>query len=285
MIFWERTNAGGGKPICTTVYCFNPEAGETDTISTFTHTESMDLGGYYYAPLTSYGFLSTYTYNSGRYHFSEDFSKMAMKKVLSSNEEVHAGWIDASGNFFDVTEALGLQSKSDFDTPAKIYAAGFSDGYFSYYDASSDTYHYVPVDNVTPVAVQEGDLASLSGIPTNSKFAPRDITSWIDETHCIINCSYTRNGVGQWMDSVIFDTENQTTTKYVPGDSRLSWNGVVSPDGTKIAFTSAPFAYGAHNSNDIYVIPVGGGDPVKIDNHSFNLGYCLSGPCQLIDWR
>lgn len=62
-----------------------------------------------------------------------------LDKVFSSNSEVHAGWIDADGNFFDVIEALGLQSKSDFDEPVKYYAAGFADGHFCYYDKTTET--------------------------------------------------------------------------------------------------------------------------------------------------
>lgn len=160
-------------------------------------------------------------------------------------------------------EALGLKSKSDFDEPVKCYAAGFTDGCFCYYDKLTETYYHVPVDNITPPAVQIGKPSKLDSIPESRQFSARDVTSWIDATHCLINYSYTRSGVGDWVDSVIFDVESQATTEYVPGDSRLSWNGVVNPDGTQIAFMSAPFSYGVSDSNDIYIIPVGGGDSVN----------------------
>lgn len=252
LILWEQTNPGeGGNPIHTTVYTLDPETGETATVSSFTYKEGTDLGGYYLSA-GKYGLLSAYTYGSGQYRFSDDFSKLAIDKVVSSNSEVHAGWIDLDGNFFDVTEALGLQSKSDFDEPVKYYVAGFSDNYFCYYDKLAEAYYYVPVDDVAPATVQAGKPSNLDSVPESRQFAPRDVTSWIDDTHCLINNSYTRQGVGDWVDSVILDTESQTTTGYVPGNSRVSWNGVVNPDGTRIAFMSAPFSYGVNDSNDIY---------------------------------
>lgn len=278
LIVWEQTNPGVvGSSVGNTVYCLNPETGETTTISNLTYQNGVDLGGYYLTA-ARYGFL-------GGYCFSDDYSKLMLDKVFSSNSEVHAGWVDADGNFFDVIEALGLQSKSDFDEPVKYYAAGFADGHFCYYDKTTETYYYVPVDNISSSTVQVGKFSNLDKIPESRQFSARNVTSWIDDTHCIVNNSYKRQGVGDWVDSVIFDTDTQTTTEYVPGDSRMSWNGVISPDETQIAFMSAPFSYGVNDSIDIYIIPTNGGDPVKVGGHSLQLGYYQNGPCQLIGWR
>ena len=67
----------------------------------------------------------------------------------------------------------------------------------------------------------------------------------------------------------------------------MNWNGVVSPDGTEIAFLSMVVDNFGNptGSVDLYTIPVNGGDPVKIDNHPFEFGRYRAGPCQLIDWR
>ena len=285
LILWELLNPGGvGDPVSITVYCLNPGGGEAAIVSSFSYTEGLDLGGYY-CTAAKYGLLSTFAYGSGHYRFSDDFDKMAIDAVFDGSSEVHAGWIDTEGNFFDVTEALGLQSKSDFDDPVKIYAAGFYDGYFCYYNKLDEAYYHIPTDNINQSAILSGQPGNFSNVPREREFTSCDVTDWIDETHCLVNYTRTRSGVGEWTDNVIFDTESQATTSYVPGDSRLSWNGVVSPDGTKIAFMSAPHSFGADGVSNIYFIPIAGGEPVKLENCSLQLGYRLNGPCQLIDWR
>lgn len=93
------------------------------------------------------------------------------------------------------------------------------------------------------------------------------------------------------IDSFIVDTAAQNVTEYIPGNSRNNWNGILSPDGTKIAFMSAPrgiYSPAYFPETDIYIIPIEGGDPVKVTGHSFSLGreaYAEhTKTCVLIDW-
>lgn len=105
------------------IYCFNPETGSESLVSRFTLWTSSDE----YSP-SSYRLRGIVD----RTAFSSDYGKMACTKYFTNNGETHAGWLDTEGNFFDVTEALGLQSKSDFDDPVPYWAAGFQDGFFGY---------------------------------------------------------------------------------------------------------------------------------------------------------
>ena len=85
--------------------------------------------------------------------------------------------------------------------------------------------------------------------------------------------------------------ETGEETVYVPGTSRMSWNGVLSPDGSQVAFMSRP-----KNGTeiDIYTMPLGGGDPVKVSTDGFSLSYwkeCENGydydgqVTMLVGWR
>ena len=261
----------------TTVYCLDLETGEKSAISRFDYIDSTLQG--------NSGDTEKYEYRSAGIslasEFSDDFSLLAKSKYCAERGEWHAGWIDTSGNFFDVTEALGQQAKSDFDPAVDYRARGFSNGCFEFSKGAFDCdYFYVPLDNIVPEAVKEGTLFSVDGLFEKrqgglyfGEFRASDITSWIDDTHCIINRFYKKDYTG-WIDSVILDTENLTTTSYVPGDSTSNWNGVVSPDGTKIAFMAcrgaAPSIYDDKNI-DVYIIPIEGGDPVKVTDHPYNL--------------
>ena len=72
---------------------------------------------------------------------------------------------DVDGVFFDVTEALELQPQSDFADPVHYTAIGFTeDNCFAYYSTTDNvyerTYYIVPLDNLAPEAIQEGNPLS-----------------------------------------------------------------------------------------------------------------------------
>ena len=48
--------------------------------------------------------------------FTPDFSKISVTRVATSNQSMHAGWMDKDGNFFDVTAAVGEAEASDLKT-------------------------------------------------------------------------------------------------------------------------------------------------------------------------
>lgn len=68
---------------------------------------------------------------------------------------------------------------------------------------------------------------------------------------------------------MIFDIVNQTPTEYIPGESRYNWDGRISPDGTQIAFVSTPMK--GNESPDIFIIPISGGEPVRVVERDFML--------------
>lgn len=61
--------------------------------------------------------------------------------------------------------------------------------------------------------------------------------------------------------SVDPNKETGADTPLISNETRTSWSGIVSPNGKSVAFLSAPI-----NDGDaaLYVVPINGGDPVKI---------------------
>ena len=62
---------------------------------------------------------------------------------------------------------------------------------------------------------------------------------------------------------MIVEAGTEEVEEYIPGESRFNWNGVVSSDGTQIAFLSTPRQ--GTGSPQLYVMPTNGGDPVAVD--------------------
>lgn len=59
------------------------------------------------------------------------------------------------------------------------------------------------------------------------------------------------------------DADSTEKTEIVPGSETESWNGVVSPDGTEVAFIAYP---DGSPRNNIYRMPISGGEPTPIPN-------------------
>lgn len=271
------------------------DAGNFQTISKFTvgniHGEST-VSGSYVTPEGSGNVIGGGYYATRREWFDDDYDRMAITWMDSASAEVHAGWLDVDGEFFDVTVALGLEAKSDFDSPTKHNAIGFSeDGYFVYKSLVGDgpnafwEFYHVPLDNLFVGAVESGIWLPGAGEDFQSqnrglRFSDYDSGSGRLLLNTSASVSHLCSGT---------DDAGET---YVPGDSRLSWNGVFSPDGASVAFMSKPNKGGAV---DIYTMPLSGGDPVKINTDNIDLaipedcikGYYASGvPCSmLISWE
>ena len=228
-------------------------------------------------------------YTTRREWFDDDFDRMAANHRDMASGECHAGWLNTDGDFFNVTEALGLEAKSDFDPPTVHCAIGFSeDGYFVYkslVENESDThweFYHVPLDNLTAEAVETGVYLPGDGetyTKSGSGFSDYDSGSGKYLLNTTDNISYLCDAGG----------ENQQT--YVPGTNRLSWNGVFSADGLSIAFMSQSKNGGAV---DIYTMPLVGGDPIKTpieftlaSQSEGEKGYYAGGaPCSmLIGWE
>ena len=237
-----------------TIFSIDPESGEQRVITSLTFPANSED--------TLYLLPSDYYYSSAKQWVSDDFSKVAATLLIVSTGEHHAGWFTANGRFFDVTVALGLESKNDFSSPVHYYALGFINDCFVYCidDGESDpTYYSVPIDNVTGEAVVTTN-ALYDAMPTHEY--EYMLTDWIDDTRCLIDQGY-ESYRDRKTDSFIYDCATGEMTKYVPGDARYSWNGVASPDGTTIAFLSS--AREGKNPPSLYTVELGSDSPVQIE--------------------
>lgn len=192
--------------------------------------------------------------------FSPDFSKMVATRARVSDRSMHCGWIDQSGEFFDVTEALGEAEASDFDDPVHYHAIGFMDNGATFvYEEVSDTnngywfdtlgYYAVSVENIESNTPWELDPSSTYLHDGDSwkwlgDYRPSD---WTDETHFYTDTGSKKNPC------VIVDIAAQTMSEFLPGETRRNWSVVASPDGQQIAFMSRSES-GPSNSAELYVM-------------------------------
>ena len=190
-----------------------------------------------YLPLASYDYSRDLP-GTLRFWVSEDFTKLRMLKISPAPGEQHAGWVDETGAFFDVTVATGLQAKNDFEKTPKCQPIGFIGDQYLFlatYDDAEKIYA-VPIDDVSPSSLQETTLLDTLLPDTGAYYR---ITDQIDETHYLVN-DCPRTSVEDPANVLIYDTLNNTFTTYIPGDVRYNWNGILSPDKTMMAFISAP---------------------------------------------
>lgn len=278
-----------------TITAIDPNTGDSRIVSEFWYGRVMRDGAVteeYYTPEGDALTPGKGYYATRREWFNEDYSLMAITRYDCSSGESCAGWLDANGNFFDVTDTLGMNAKSDFDTLAHQTATGFSkDGYFSYMSLAGEgvnsyrEYYHIPVDNLSMGSVQAGIALPGVGEDFVNHNSAR-FSDWDSQTNRFL-CN-TPDGISR----LCVDTADNGAF-YIPGDSRLSWNGVFSPDGGSVAFMSKPKSGGDVN---IYVIPLDSGEPVKIDTGNLRLatqdecskGYYVNtdSPCvMLIGWQ
>lgn len=265
------------------IYCLDPDTGYMSLFTSFTLPKWKDS-------TVELAYMAPRVFN--RTSFSEDYSKMAVTQSDPIAVIVHAGWLDTQGNFFNVTEPLNL---SDLAGNIGFVALGFANGYFGFGAVEGD--YYVPLDDLNPGAAVEGDYMAVgrpfeekngvygllfngSSIP---KYKPSQVTCWLDDGRCIAN---TTDG-----ESVIVDPRTGAETAYIPADGGRHHGGVISPDGTRIAYMSgASLVLAGSPTNvplapDIFVIPVDGGTPVQVimKNCPFDLN-SESTAYTLIDW-
>lgn len=187
------------------ISCFDPETGSGSLVSRF----PLWTGSYEDPP-----FLCRPRGIVDRTMFSSDYDKMACTKVFTDDDKTHAGWLDTNGNFFDVTEVLDRQSKSDFDNPVRYEGVGFQDSFFGYarryVGPASDEPSYVPLNNINPSSIQAGWVYNRANkFYENGKLGIEgrtywfsSVTSWIGDTRCIVS----RRGSSDRLYSRILDT-------------------------------------------------------------------------------
>ena len=276
LILMTTTDASMRDPIISSI---DVETGESRVVAEFDFRPQTLQGSISYYPAA--GFFCGH-----RHWFADDYSKIAVSMTDTQSGQTCAGWMDADGNFFNVSEALDQLIRSDFSDPVQYYAVGFmNDELFVYRQISGtgttakNSYHYVPLDNLNSSAVQDG----LPFPGCEGGFPDATVSDQIDDSRFIIN---TSDGV-----SKILDMTTGSKTDYIPGTSRFSWHGVVSPNGDQVAFMSQPKN---GTEKDIYIMPLTGGDPMKAPTDGFSLsnqqtcesGHGHSDQCtMLVEWR
>ncbi len=193
--------------------------------------------------------------------FTPDFSKIAVTRVATSNQSMHAGWMDKDGNFFDVTAAVGEAEASDFEDPARYQAIGFTDDGATFVYKQVDNYSNYAFETLGYYAVSVDNMAADASweISPSDAYLHADTSSWwwlndyrfsdkIDGTHF-----YADNGNSNTNSCVLIDTESQTMSDFIPGETRNNWSVVASPDGQQVAFISRPKS-GQLNSVELYTM-------------------------------
>lgn len=239
-------------------------------------------------------------YSNYRDMFNEDFTLMAATKTFLSNEEKHAGWVDQSGEFFDLTIALNEQAQSDFDTAKHYKSAGFTtNGNFVYADVEdphNPIYYMVPLNKVGPGASFRVDGGHPYIMDIHS-----DAWNWTQGYHptCWINTNeFLAVRISDTVMTCLRATvSTKTTTEIVPTGSQTSWSPVVGPDGISVAFLSAPLK--GTEEPSIYITDISGDTtPIKLETLYPLLGgrYVENGPvmpiisrayyyASILEWR
>lgn len=194
--------------------------------------------------------------------FTPDFSKMAITRVDARNQSMHAGWLDRDGVFFDVIAAIGEAETSDFEDPIFCQAIGFTDnGETFVYKKGSDNYVGYLYGTVEYYAVSVNNLqaGSWKMSPDSPYLHDGDDwrwlgedyrpTDWLDDTHF-----YVDNGRRVQLPCMLADADTKTMTEFIPGESRLNWGVVASPDKQEIAFMSRAKTTNQVNSAELYTM-------------------------------
>lgn len=246
------------------VSAINPQSGDFHTVSSFTFE--------HVARVKEDEFIVDPAYEMARYYnyrgmFNDDYTLMAATKTFLSNEESHAGWVNQTGEFFNVTEALGENRQSDFEDSKRYEAVGFTpDNNFIYAnveDRRHPVYYMVPVGNIVPGASYQVENAHPYIMDVYS-----DTWRWIDDIKptCWISddqfLAVRRSG--QAMTCIKVTISNQSVDEIVPVGSQTSWSPVLGPDSSSVAFLSAPLE--GTESPSIYLTDVSGeGTPTKLE--------------------
>lgn len=249
------------------VSAINPQTGDYHTISSFTFE--------HVARAQETEFLVEPAYELARYFnyrdmFNDDFTLMAATKTFLGNEEKHAGWVNQSGEFFDVTEALGESRRSDFDAAKHYKTIGFTlDGNFAYADVEDPrhpVYYMVSLNNITPrtsYQVEGSEPYIMDDYSDSWRWARGHYqTCWIDDNQ-FLAVTYD----SQVMICEILTVSSQSATEIVPIGSQTSWSPVLGPDSSSIAFMSAP-QKGTENPG-IYFTDINGTTPIRLET-SYN---------------
>ncbi|MBR4204978.1 MAG: hypothetical protein IKQ92_05820 [Clostridia bacterium] len=266
------------------VICIDPDSGESRTVRSFTTVLYSLLRGT----------ISSFEDEGGivdRHIFNEDYTLLAAH--YADGKAWYAGWIDQYGNFTNVSEmCLGsIGSSSEF---TEFEATGFDD--FGYYyfcsKGSSGRKDYrVPVDNISPKTLENLDSiledspfsSTLTTIDCLLEFGAADVyagygntTDWIDSEHCLCHLKESDDYIVVKAEGIPPEKADSDIYRYGPPPKKREhlipdeyidaylphWGGVLSPDGTTVAFLSRPES---ETKTSLYTVPLAGGEPVRVD--------------------
>ena len=238
-----------------TIYSIDPESGRQYALSSLDVPMADSDGNVYEFPVNPH-------YSSLRDWFSSDYDMFAISACDFARGSRDAGWINSDGSFTNVTELLGMQAQSEFESAKHFYAVGFSaDGYFVFFDNEeplAPVFYSIPVNNLSTAALEQRNAIEDSLPSFDSYYLC--FNDWIDTTRCLVDYLYDGR-IAEKTESLIFDTTTGETTPYVPGDGRYSWCGVASPDGSTAAFLSSP--KGGTEQPALYTVSLAGGEPIR----------------------
>ncbi len=273
-----------------TVSAINPESGDYHEVSNFWFDSVFERTNPEYTIVPALQFAR---YANLYDQFSNDYTKAAATKTFANNGEVHAGWINTDGSFFDVTEALDEQSHGDFDDIVSYQAVGFQGDVFIYVHSEGfreNQYYGVSVDNIVPGAsweISTADPMICEDSETWHHISGYKLTDWIDDDRLIVEANNQ---------SYIATISTKTRSEYIPAsDSRYSWSTVVSPEGTRLAFLSEP-KRDTTGEVGIYTMPLENGEPTRLET-AFLPTFSMSGSqtikyfsvkekcCYILEWR
>ena len=282
IVLMSVETTGSGKKVQLT--CINPETGDQEDFLSFSVSSPYEIAA---MPIMWAAMPLFEGSMCGR--FSSDFTKIAATRSLTDSTEKHAGWIDATGNFFDVTVALGLEARSNFADPPAYEAIGFTpNDELVYVDwgQSSGVFYAVPMDNLSLENVKElgtwEAMAVAFGAPANmgpvlhSAWDEKNqfvISDQIDDAHYIATFGESYNEGAKPKSAIVaFGSDNSfSREEYTPEASRYTWSGKLSPDGAQIAFLSCS-SEATYNDKptELFIGSVDGDEPIKV-------------PCELPD--
>ncbi len=274
-----------------TIVAINPENGDFHEVANFWFDSVFERTNPEYTIVPALKFSR---YANLYDQFSSDYTKAAATKTFASNGEVHAGWIDSTGSFYDVTEALGEQSQSEFDDLVNYHAVGFQGDTFIYVHSEGyqeNQYYGVSLDNITPRSsweISAGDAQICEEYSAWSWISGYKQTDWIDDDKFLIEANYNLCRIATM--------STKSVEEYLPGESsRNNWSAVVSPDRTEVTFLSEAKA-GTMGDVGIYIMPLGSDNPTKLET-AFVPAFTLSAGsatrgvapdakcCYILEWR
>lgn len=273
-------------------YMVDPETGKYEPAAKFTfddpsYSSSRDVIQPAYPIFANYSDI-----------ISQDWTKVAATKIFHENQATHAGWIDANGEFFDVTEALNEQEQDVFEDALEWEAHGFQDELFIYSlklgYGKAPKYRAVDINDLRPGASWEIESPSslVPGYGGSYKCHP---TEWLDD-NSYLGFYFTKTGAALSE----YNVANEDTKTVLSTEDRMSWSPVRNPEQTMIAFLSTPQQTNVAPSFGLYTMSSDYSDrPTEIKTNVLidcsSLGYIpafsVVGPTangityQILDWR